>query len=128
MESDPVFQGPLFGRDETRGDGVAEIDSREGLGRCFHREVRSDGTGGSPTIKAAVSLSWLGDNGQLVPAPGAQLILYPAYPEVRLSGFLRGCSVAPSEAMRPIPATNRRYKTAAPGIWCTKKWDLATMI
>jgi hypothetical protein len=32
-------------------------------------------------------------------APGAQLILYPQYPEVRFSGFLKGCSAAPSDLM-----------------------------
>jgi hypothetical protein len=32
-------------------------------------------------------------------APGAQLILYPQYPEVRLSGFLKGTKNAPSDLM-----------------------------
>ena len=38
-------------------------------------------------------------NGQLTEAPNAQLILYPQYPEVRFSGFLKGCVAAPSDLM-----------------------------
>lgn len=41
-------------------------------------------------FKAAVKWTWLQEDGSLVRAPGAQLILYPDYPEVRLSGFIRG--------------------------------------
>src|SRR5437763_1499213 len=41
--------------------------------------------------KAAVSFYWLGANGSPHKAPNTQLVLYPKYPEVRLSGFLRGC-------------------------------------
>jgi hypothetical protein len=49
--------------------------------------------------KASVKLSWVNETGSCL-APAAQLILYPKYPEVRMSGFLRGCSSAPSEVMR----------------------------
>lgn len=50
--------------------------------------------------KAKISFFWLHDDGKLNVAPHAQLILYPKYPEVRLSGFLLGCQKAPSEIMR----------------------------
>jgi hypothetical protein len=50
-------------------------------------------------FKATLPFSWIGPDGQLFPAPGAQLILYPKYPEVRLSGFLQGCDCPPSELM-----------------------------
>ena len=43
-------------------------------------------------LKASVSFLWIGGDGQLAPAPHANLILYPKYPEVRLSGLLRGAS------------------------------------
>jgi hypothetical protein len=33
-------------------------------------------------------------------APNTGLILYPKYPEVRMSGFLLGCKAAPAEIMR----------------------------
>jgi MvaI/BcnI restriction endonuclease family protein len=41
-------------------------------------------------FKAKLDWTWLSD-GQHVVAPHAQLILYPKYPEVRISGFLRDC-------------------------------------
>ena len=50
-------------------------------------------------LKSALQFSWLTDTGALIPAPGAQLILYPQYPEVRFSGFLRGSSGGPNEVM-----------------------------
>jgi hypothetical protein len=46
-----------------------------------------------------VPLSWLQANGGVVPASNAQLILYPQYPEVRLSSLLRGVRDSPSELM-----------------------------
>lgn len=49
--------------------------------------------------KAKLDFSWLDDNGALHAAPNAQLILYPKYPEVRLSGFLLGARSAPSRYM-----------------------------
>ena len=52
-----------------------------------------------PIFEAALALSWLGSNGHFFPAPHAKLILYPQYPEVRLSGYLRGCADGPAELM-----------------------------
>lgn len=48
--------------------------------------------------KASVKFYWVDEVGKH-PAPDANLILYPDYPEVRMSGFLRGCKSAPSEIM-----------------------------
>jgi len=42
-------------------------------------------------LKATMNFSWLAASGSIARAPNAQLILYPQYPEVRFSGFLRGC-------------------------------------
>lgn len=50
-------------------------------------------------FKATINFSWVGEDGNLYPAPNAQLILYPKYPEVRFSGFLAKCQNAPSELM-----------------------------
>lgn len=50
--------------------------------------------------KASLRFAWLSADGQARPAPGAQLILYPRYPEVRMSGFLRGADGAPNDTMR----------------------------
>jgi hypothetical protein len=59
----------------------------------------SSGSHEEPIFKARVDFAWLDDQGAPHPAPNAQLILYPQYPEVRFSGFLRGASAAPSGAM-----------------------------
>ncbi|MGE9515893.1 MAG: MvaI/BcnI family restriction endonuclease [Solitalea-like symbiont of Tyrophagus putrescentiae] len=50
-------------------------------------------------FKASVNFSWIGDNGNIYPAPNSQLILYPKYPEVRFSGFLVKCENPPSKLM-----------------------------
>lgn len=61
------------------------------------REEVSDG--GTAVLKAGFRMVWVNASGELEPAPFAQLILYPQYPEVRLSGFLRGTKNAPSAIM-----------------------------
>lgn len=48
--------------------------------------------------KAGLHFWWIDGDGQYR-APFAQLILYPQYPEVRMSGFLRGCTNPPSSLM-----------------------------
>ncbi len=52
-------------------------------------------------FKTKIDFSWLDMNtGNPAPARHSNLILYPKYPEVRLSGFLLGCRQAPSEWLR----------------------------
>jgi hypothetical protein len=70
--------------------------------------VASDSTSGKTSLKpgrkkftALLNFSWMDAEGCIAPAPGAQLILYPQYPEVRFSGFLRQCEKAPYELMDP---------------------------
>lgn len=64
-------------------------------------EITSDGSGDwkRNRFKASLNFSWLRDDGNLYPAPKAQLILYPKYPEVRFSGFLAKCENPPSDLM-----------------------------
>lgn len=50
-------------------------------------------------FKTKLNFYWLNEEGNLISAPEAQLILYPKYPEVRFSGFLKGAKGAPSELM-----------------------------
>lgn len=68
-----------------------------------HGEVQTDDAEVAGAVrdraKAPVRFFWIDENGQHE-APGTQLILYPKYPEVRMSGFLLGCRNAPSEVMR----------------------------
>lgn len=47
-------------------------------------------------FQAGLDFYWLTVEGQLAHAPHAKMIFYPQYPEVRFSGFLRGCRKAPS--------------------------------
>lgn len=67
-----------------------------------HGEIYTDGNdvAGSKRdrAKARVRFWWIGD-GFKAEAPDANLILYPKYPEVRLSGFLRGSQGAPNDIM-----------------------------
>lgn len=51
-----------------------------------HGEIKSDST---KNPKAKLNFFWVSESG-LEKAPGAQLILYPDYPEVRFSGFVQG--------------------------------------
>ena len=82
-------------------------NSFEVLQQLPYTRVRAEAGFKRETFKADIDLSWIDARGHVAKAPGAQLILYPKYPEVRLSGFLRGCPVAPAENMRPIPRGNR---------------------
>lgn len=47
---------------------------------------------------ASIDLRWIDDKGAHA-APNSKLILYPRYPEVRLSGFLLGCKPSPSNLL-----------------------------
>jgi hypothetical protein len=61
-------------------------------------QVRADTSpDGREILKATVRFSWLQIDGTSTEAPNAQLILYPQYPEVRLSGILLGSRKAPSQ-------------------------------
>jgi hypothetical protein len=63
-------------------------------------DIRAERTeNGRETLKAPVSFWWLQPDATMEQAPGAQIILYPQYPEIRLSGFLRGTRNAPNELM-----------------------------
>lgn len=59
----------------------------------------SSGAAKTPIFKSTLQLEWLDDDGVRHRAPRSQLILYPQYPEVRLSGFLSGAAWAPSDVM-----------------------------
>lgn len=67
-----------------------------------HGDIETDGTELAGSIrdraKARIRFRWIDEHGQY-DAPNAQLILYPKYPEVRMSGFLKGCRQAPSDVL-----------------------------
>lgn len=67
-----------------------------------HGSIRMDDTdrAGSKLdrAKADIPFFWVDEDG-LHAAPHAQLILYPKYPEVRMSGFLKGSRRAPNDVL-----------------------------
>lgn len=52
-------------------------------------------------FSADLTLYWLSSEGNSYPAPNAKLIYYPQYPEVRLSGFLKGAPIDSGGWMEP---------------------------
>lgn len=78
------------------------------------REIEADSKGKDSTYKAKLDFYWVAPASS-ERARGAQLILYPQYPEVRLSGFLRGCKHAPNELLRPIPKDHRLHNNGPDG-------------
>lgn len=64
-------------------------------------EIKNEESGdwNKERFKASINFSWIADDGNIFPAPNAQLILYPKYPEVRFSGFLQKCQNPPSALM-----------------------------
>ena len=72
-----------------------------------HGEITAFPELNEPNFKAPLEYYWV-DADSMEKARGTQLILYPAYPEVRLSGFLTGCKTGPSEHLRQMPREQRR--------------------
>lgn len=64
-------------------------------------EIKADSSGDwkKERFKASINFSWIKDDGLITKAPHSQFILYPKYPEVRFSGFLKGSENAPSDLM-----------------------------
>ena len=89
--------------------------SFEVLQRLVFGKIRPEASVKVPNFKADIPLFWIDGDGRKAIAPGAQLILYPKYPEVRLSGFLRGCPLAPAAILRPIPKDERRFNNEPDG-------------
>jgi hypothetical protein len=54
---------------------------------------------GTAIFRSSLPLSWLNNDGCRHPAPSTKLIYYPQYPEVRVSGFLENCELAPNELL-----------------------------
>jgi hypothetical protein len=90
--------------------------SFEALNQIPYGEVIPDNIDGKqPNYKATLNYWWVNSEGQVGPALNAKLILYPKYPEVRLSGFLQNCSIAPREYLQPIAPGARRYNNGKDG-------------
>jgi hypothetical protein len=93
-----LFAKPLAANDNSKnqvyfGPGFNALNLFPNTG------IFADSSPKNPIFKARLQFGWMLPNGQLTEAPNAQLILYPQYPEVRFSGFLKGCVAAPSDLM-----------------------------
>jgi hypothetical protein len=82
-------------------------DSFESINQIPFMEITTGNEEGEPNFKATLDFHWINENGDVALAPHSKLILYPKYPEVRLSGFLLGCKIAPSKHLQPIPKKMR---------------------
>lgn len=89
--------------------------SFEALSALPFTNVREESALSRPNFKAALSFYWIDEKLNVEQAHGAQLILYPDYPEVRLSGFLKGCALAPSADLQHIPAGKRTHNNGPDG-------------
>jgi len=58
-----------------------------------------------PIFKAPLNFYWVDSDGNTDQAPNTQIILYPKYPEIRMSGFLQGTNrkstITPRHLMQP---------------------------
>lgn len=61
-----------------------------------HSSYSSKKKANEPVFHASLNLYWVTSEGKASLAPEAKLIFYPQYPEVRLSGMLKGARYAPS--------------------------------
>ena len=94
-----VFK-PLANNDNTKQQ-VYFGGSFDALQLLPSGEVYSGGISKKgPIFKAPLNFYWLSPYGEIENAPGAQLILYPKYPEIRFSGFLKKCKSSPSQLMQ----------------------------
>lgn len=109
-----IFCKPLAENDNTKQQ-IYLGGSFEILKQIPFFELHADPGVKRQNFKASLEFFWINENSQAEQAEGAKLILYPDYPEVRLSGFLRGCSIAPASLLQPVPKEQRKYNNGTDG-------------
>ncbi|HLP77466.1 MAG TPA: MvaI/BcnI family restriction endonuclease [Candidatus Paceibacterota bacterium] len=90
-----LYAKPLAENDNSKNQVYFGPDFQS-LNLFPNEGIVADSSPKNPIFKAKLRFGWIAANGAIANAPGAQLILYPQYPEVRFSGFLKGCAAAPS--------------------------------
>lgn len=93
-----LYAKPLAENDNSKNQVYFGPDF-QALNLFPNNGIFPDSSAKNPIFKAKLKFGWLLPNGKVADAPGAQLILYPQYPEVRFSGFLKGCTSPPSDLM-----------------------------
>lgn len=101
-------------------DGVTNLfPARIEVRAASESIAKRKSSAGQPKLEAQVDFAWLGDNGDRHDAPHTRIIDYFQYPEVRMSGFLKGCEAGPDALRRRmLDAFGRRIfvmGTAADG-------------
>jgi hypothetical protein len=74
------------------------FENRNNAVNLLSYELKEDG--GIICLHGDLEFFWMDDAGNLDRAPTAKLIYYQQYPEVRLSGFLQNCTLAPREYLK----------------------------
>lgn len=108
-----VFCKPLAENDNSKqqiylGSSLEAVQMFPVCGISAHPTTKDS------NYKAKLNFQWV-DATSTEEAKGAQLVLYPQYPEVRLSGFLSGCRNAPNELLRPLPKELRQHNNGSDG-------------
>lgn len=93
-----LYAKPLAENDNSKNQ-VYFAGAVEALNVFPSEEIFAENTKKGPSFKARLKFGWLLESGHVAPAPHAQLILYSQYPEVRFSGFLKGCKGGPGDLM-----------------------------
>ncbi|AZK60938.1 MvaI/BcnI family restriction endonuclease [Pectobacterium versatile] len=74
-------------------------------------EIKNAGMSSRGIIfKAPINLFWITPDGEKENAPRSQIILYPKYPEIRLSGTVDKCKISPSHLMKPPTKQERELR------------------
>lgn len=74
-------------------------------------EIENAGMSSKGAIfKALINLFWITPDGYKEKASNSQIILYPKYPEIRLSGIIANCTISPSHLMQPPTKQERECR------------------
>ena len=79
-------------------------------------EVHPSPKAPTTVLHAMVRFAWVDETGATEPAPDTKLVLYPQYPEIRLSGFVKGCARAPSSWLDPKLEGRSKGRTLLLGV------------
>ncbi len=93
-----LYAKPLSENDNSKNQ-IYFAGAVEALNVIPSEQIFAENTSRGPSFKAHLNFGWLLETGEIAPAPSAQLILYSQYPEVRFSGFLKGCKFGPNQLM-----------------------------
>jgi hypothetical protein len=109
-----IFFKPLANNDNTKQqiylgsefDVIRSIPS----GEIYAQGISTKG----PIFKAPLDFYWIDEDGNTDRAPKCQIILYPKYPEIRMSGFLAGTNgklaITPRHLMQPPTKSERALR------------------